>query len=174
MKKYIIGAIALLVILFGAWYFASPTYALKGLRDAAVAGNADALEAHVDFPALRESLKSEFKAKIMEEVTKPDAGPMAALGIAFADKMLDTMLDGLMTPQGIARLIKQNQKKSSGDAKGAPEKSFDNFEIKRSGLSKFTVINPSDANSPALIFKRDGLGWKLTEIDMSNIDFPKG
>lgn len=173
MKKYIIGILALIIIGFGGWYFASPYMALNGLKDAVEEGDADDLESRVDFPAVRESLKSDLKAKMTEELTKEDSDPFAALGLALADKLVDNVLDGLLTPQGIAKLI---QKRNKGDdaAEGDAtenEDSFDDFELKRIGLSKFRLINTKDENSPQLVFTRDGLSWKLSRVDMSEVDF---
>ena len=56
-------AAALIVIASGAlWYFESPAWTLKGMKDAAQSNDADALNAYVDYPSLRESLKAELMA----------------------------------------------------------------------------------------------------------------
>lgn len=52
-------------IAFGPANFASPYWTLRQLRAAATTGDPDAIEKHVDFPSLRESLKAEFQAKIV-------------------------------------------------------------------------------------------------------------
>ena len=174
MKKYIIGVIAILALAFGGWYFASPSLALKGLRDAAIAGDADALEERVDFPQLRESLKLEFKAKMVEELAKEKDNPFAGLGLALADQMVDSMLDGLLTPRGIAKLIKDQNSKNEASGEQEADQPMPDYEIERIGLSKFKVSKPNDPNSAVLIFKRDGIGWKLSEIDLSNVELPNG
>ena len=105
--KYILAIIATLALIFGAWYGASPYVALSGLRDAAAAGDAKGLEDHVDFASLRASVKTEFKAKLSAEAQKEDANPLlATVGLALADRMVDAMLDNMMTPSGIAKMIK--------------------------------------------------------------------
>jgi hypothetical protein len=51
-------AAALIVIASGTlWYFESPIWTLKGMKDAAQSHDADALDAYIDYPALRESLR---------------------------------------------------------------------------------------------------------------------
>jgi len=51
-------AAALIVTALGAlWYFESPIWTLKGMKDAAQSHDADALDAYIDYPALRESLR---------------------------------------------------------------------------------------------------------------------
>ncbi len=182
MKKIIIAALALLAAAFGGWYFASPSYALMSLHDAVKAGDADAMEDHIDFPAVRESVKMTIKEKMAEQVSAPDADPMAALGMAMADKLLDPLIDGMLTPNGMAKFIEHGAKAkgeagaSNGAAAAADKNSSaapPNYKIERSGLSEFTVSFPDDKEAPQLLFKRDGLSWKLSEIDMSKLEFPE-
>ncbi len=47
--KYIIAILIALALVFGAWYAASPYYSLSGLRDAAVAGDADMLATIIQY-----------------------------------------------------------------------------------------------------------------------------
>lgn len=194
MKKILTIGLLMLAAAFGGWYFASPGYALMSLHDAVKAGDADAMDNHIDFVAVRDSLKSSIKAKMAEEVAVTDADPMAALGMAMADALLDPIIDGILTPEGMAAMIarrremddKENVAGSTGsavkqtgnpDASSAPSDSkgqTPNYEIEREGLSKFTVTFPDDPEAPALIFMRDGLSWKLSDIDISTIKLPAG
>ncbi|HEU5068648.1 MAG TPA: DUF2939 domain-containing protein [Sphingomicrobium sp.] len=60
------AAVILLAVASGAlWYFESPIWTLKRMRDAAQSRDADALNAYIDYPALRESLKAELMAQMM-------------------------------------------------------------------------------------------------------------
>ncbi len=178
--KYIIAILVALALVFGAWYAASPYYSLSGLRDAAVAGDADGLEDHVDFPSLRESIKGEFKTKLKVEAAKEDANPfLATAGLLMADRVVDGMLDSMMTPSGIAQMIKISKDKSENigqvvvsDDKNTTNDKFDDWEVERIGLSEFRLSNPKDDQTPVLIFQRDGLGWKLSDIDMTGVKLP--
>ncbi len=178
--KYIIAILVALALVFGAWYAASPYYSLSGLRDAAVAGDADGLEDHVDFSSLRESIKGEFKTKLKEEAAKEDANPfLATAGLLMADRVVDGMLDSMMTPSGIAQMIKISKDKSenvgnvvASEDKNTANDKFDDWEVERIGLSEFRLTNPKDDQTPVLIFQRDGLGWKLSDIDMAGVKLP--
>ena len=182
--KYISAILVALALIFGTWYVASPYYSLSGLRDAAVAGDADGLEDHVDFASLRVSMKSEFKSKLKEEAAKEDANPfLATAGLLLADRIVDGMLDNMMTPDGIAQMIKISQDKTEnagniiaqGDPKKADDKAddkFDDWEVERIGLSQFRLSDPTNENTPVLIFERDGLGWKLSDVDMRDVELP--
>src|SRR5437588_11765200 len=94
-------AAALIVIASGAlWYFESPAWTLKGMKDAAQSNDADALNAYVDYPSLRESLKAELMARMMAEARKDKSG-FGALGVDFGSAMIAPMIDTLVSPAGM-------------------------------------------------------------------------
>lgn len=159
--------VALLIVLFAAWYLASPALALSGLRDAAREGNKDELAERVDFPALRESLKSQFKAVLATKLADSrEEGGFAMLGAAMAMSLVDPMVEGFVTPDALNRMITKAQE-SAGDAAATDEGTGANWTVTRSGLSKFTARPEGDAaNATGLVFLRDGLGWKLTDIEI--------
>jgi hypothetical protein len=177
MKKYVIGLTLLLAALFGGWYYASPSLALKGLRDAVTNNDVAGLESRIDFPALRAAAKGQMKQKLSAEMKKPGAPDLGILGDGLADKLLDKVVDGVVTPAGIAQMMK-SQGKGAEDA-DAPASSLKadtkepDYQIERSGISEFRVSNPKDKNSPVLIFTRHGLGWKLSNVDLSKLDLDK-
>lgn len=172
MKKYSIAGFTIVALLFGTWYFASPYYSLSGLRDAAVAGDAGALEDHVDFISLRKSVKTELKSKMAEAKPEQGSGPLADITSIFADRLLDGMIDGMMTPDGIARVIEISNKKGDNASNSNESSDFDKWHVDRDGLSTFRLSNTQNENSPILIFKRDGLSWKLSDVDMRNVKLP--
>jgi hypothetical protein len=175
MKKYVLIALAAIALLFGGWYFASPTMALKGLADAAKTGDAAAIESRVDFPAVRSSFKDQFKAKLASEAAKPNADPMAKMGMAFAEQLLNPVVDKMITPDAVAKMIAQGGKlgKAAPTKDDASTKSADDWEIERTGFSEFRVQSSKDKGGPQLVFKRDGLSWKLSEIDISKVNLGK-
>lgn len=67
MKKLIGLAVAALLVGGGA-YAGSPYLAASNLKDAAISGDADQLESQVDFPAVRESLKSQISAALTQKM----------------------------------------------------------------------------------------------------------
>jgi hypothetical protein len=57
-------AAAALIIASGAlWYFESPAWTLHQMKAAADANDPDALNSYIDYPALREDLKTEIRAR---------------------------------------------------------------------------------------------------------------
>ena len=65
-------AAALLVLLAAGWWFGSPWWTLWRMREAARAGDSEALAAYIDFPALRDSARERLRPRL-----GPLAGPAA-------------------------------------------------------------------------------------------------
>lgn len=163
-----------LVALFAAgvlWYFASPAYALSQLRDAAESGDKAQLEERIDFPKVKESLKSQFSALMMKEVAKAkeeEGGGFAAFGAMMAMAMIQPMIDGLVTPEAMSNMIKEGKLKRAKEAAPAPAAKPVDWSIDRDGLDRFRAIPTAEKGEepPALVFERHGLGWKLADIDL--------
>ena len=160
-------AAALIAIASGAlWYFESPAWTLKGMRDAAQSRDADALNAYIDYPALRESLKAELMARMMAEARKDKSG-FGALGMALGSAMMGPMIDGLVSPAGMRAALLASRHANAPPAASAlhvPEKPV----IVRRNFSEFLVTAKDQPNS-GLVFKRHGLSWKLSGVELPPI-----
>lgn len=171
MKKGIIAAAILIAMSFGAWYFASPSLAMKSLKEAAIEGDREELKDRVDFPAVRESLKAQVRAHLVAEMQKDKDNPFAALGMAMAGAIVDPMIDGIVSPSGIKAMVQQGRIQTDpNDAKAATptEKNVVEWSVDRRGFDKF-VAKPKAADGqrePTLVFERDGLGWRLVDIEI--------
>ena len=162
--KIAAAAAALIVIVAGTlWYFESPFWTLKGMRDAAQSRDADALNAYIDYPALRESLKAELTVRMMIEAQKDKSG-FGALGMAFGSAVMGPMIDGLVSPAGMRAALLADRQQNTGPAASAlhvPEKPV----IVRRSFSEFLVTTKEQPDS-GLVFKRDGLSWRLSGVEL--------
>lgn len=169
MKKWILAVMAALLVAGAGWYVLSPKMAMQGLKDAALAGDKDELKERVDFPAIRESLKSQFRAHMVAEMAKEKDNPFAALGMAFASAVVDPMIDGIVSPDGIKAMVENGRMKNprSSDEAATADKQVE-WVVERKGLDRFIARPKVDADekAPALVFKRDGLGWDLVDIEI--------
>ena len=166
-KPWLLAAVALILALGVTWYFASPWYTLKQMREAAQSNDADALSAHVDFPALREDMKSEIMAQLMVEAQNDESG-MGALGTAMASAMVGPMIDGFVSPAGLRAAFIANRNRKEAQPKNKAAGAFDvseDVEIERRGFDEFAVGSKSRPDGK-MIFKRHGLGWKLSGVDL--------
>lgn len=165
MRNWLIGLALAAAALFAGWYYASPLYAMNGLRDAAGSGDEGALEDSVDFPVLRENLKSELRARVAGEVGDIAGGDLGNLGSSIGMAVLDPMIDGLVTPEAIATVVRQGNVLPQDGPEAAPALSQEaEWTVEREGLSRFTA-RPAEGDA-ALVFERRGLGWKLVGIDL--------
>lgn len=163
----VVAAAALIITTAGLWYFESPAWTLRNMKAAADANDADALNAYIDYPALREDFKAELSARMMAEAQKDKTG-YGALGVALGSAIIGPMIDGLVSPAGMRALLfaKRNQQ-TSGNAAGAAAalKVPDRPLIVRRNLSEF-LVTTKGASRGGLIFKRHGLSWQLSGVEL--------
>lgn len=172
-RNKILVAVATITVIIAAaaWYLASPAYAMNQLKNAAQSGDSAQLEHSIDFPKVRESLKTQMRAMFAREMTKPEAedNPFGKFGAMMAMGMVDGMVEGFVTPESMAAMIEEGKMTKPGQAKvqAADAKPAD-WDIERDGFDKF-IATPKAANGergPSLIFERDGLGWKLSGLKL--------
>src|SRR5260370_1298387 len=95
-RNTIIGGLVAAVLLLIGMYVASPWIAVSQLRGAAKAGDRDKLDRLVDFPAVRESLKSQLKAQmLLKTQSDPDLknNPFAGLAVLVLPALVDRLVD---------------------------------------------------------------------------------
>jgi hypothetical protein len=164
--KWKVAALAAALIVIGSsalWYFESPLWTLKGMKDAAQSHDADALNAYIDYPALRESLKSEMMARMMVEARKDKSG-LGVLGMAVGSAVVGPMIDGLVSPAGMRAALLANSQENGPAAASAlhvPEKPV----IVRRNFSEFLVTTKGQPDS-GLVFRRHGLSWMLGGVEL--------
>lgn len=181
-----LGVLAALVI---AGYFASPILALQGLTAAAKAGDKARLESAVDFPAVRESLKSQLKASMtrkLEEDPKLRDNPFAAFGQMLLVGVVDKAVETYATPDAIANMVATNEPpKNIGATPGGPVVDQPQPEAKKAksdtevhygyvDLDHFRATyrdrKDGDQEPFGLVLERRGLfKWKLVKIELPGL-----
>lgn len=169
MKKWVAVAVALLLIA-GGFYFGSPYLAVRSLQAAAAGGDKDALEQKVDFPAVRESLKSQMSAALMAKIQTDPAmkdNPFAALGAALLPTMINGMVDALVTPDAIAAAVRGQKPGEKAKLEANPDLASETEWV---GLDRFRVKSrntKTDEEGPSLLFERRGFAsWKLIKMEL--------
>ena len=164
--KWKIAAVAAALIVIASstlWYLESPVWTLKGMKDAAQSDDADALNAYIDYPALRESLKAELMARMMVEARKDKSG-IGALGMAFGSAVMGPMIDGLVSPAGMRAALLANRQENTDAAASALHVPKEPVIVRRN-FSEFLVTAKGQPNS-GLVFKRHGLSWMLSGVEL--------
>jgi hypothetical protein len=156
---------ALLVV--AATSFASPWWTLHRLRSAVDRHDAEGVSAQVDFPALRDSVKSRLLGSIAR-----DAGTnaFAAIGQAFARAVADPLVDAIVSPAGVAAMVEHGKvsigkpTRDAGTPAAEPPRDKPQYALHYRGWSHFAVT-AEDGGS--FVFRRDGLwSWKLAGIEL--------
>ncbi|MBV7259180.1 DUF2939 domain-containing protein [Erythrobacter crassostreae] len=177
-KFLVFGIPAIVIAAVVGWYFASPGLAMMQLRDAAQSGDEVQLEESIDFPRLRDGLKADLKARMAAEVVTSDNVGMEALGSALGLAMIDPIIDGFVTPETMAALVRKGRLESPDQKSQSeqPEAQEAEWAIEREGISRFSAQpdSPDGEEMPKLIFERDGLGWKLVELDLPEGTLDRG
>ncbi|RJY08259.1 DUF2939 domain-containing protein [Aurantiacibacter aquimixticola] len=165
MKK-LLALILLAAALAGGWYFASPWWAMKSLADAAQAGDTAALEEKVDFPALRASASDQIS-----EATRRRAGQgglLDGIGGVVAERVGREVANRAITPENVGAMVA-----GGAFASGLlPERLRGQdigWNIERESFDYFRAIGTFEDGTagPTLIFRRDGLGWLLTGVELT-------
>jgi choline dehydrogenase-like flavoprotein len=179
MRKLIIGVAGLaIVLLLGAWVL-SPVFAMQALTRAAEQGDEAALERLVDFPAVRQSLKDELNARMMAEMRNGESEidpAWAGVGMLLGPAIVSGAIDAVITPQGVATMVRTAEAPEPADVLNRPEASPGETEddVRKSwtyrGANRVEVrLTTTDRPDQPLILNmdRNGLfGWRLVEIDL--------
>lgn len=172
---------ALLVLLAAFWAYTAPRRTLEAIREAARAGDSERLAELIDFPAVRESLKEQFRALMKDEMEKatrenpdnPFAAAGAALGMMLATSVVDTLVDAAVSPSGIAKLASGDRPTVLGTKKDSATDGEEDqgknvaAEMGYESLSRYEV-KFRDPDKPeegvTLSLRRNGLSWRLVSV----------
>lgn len=173
MKRvaWIIGIILLAVIGYGA---AGPYLAVADIKQGINDKDSEQLAERIDFPTLRQNLKDQVNAAMMKSaVSERQDNPLAALAAGLATRVVDGMVDALITPAGLAQVMEGHR---PAPARAQPtvkvetsqpktEELFQNARYTYDSLRQFSVWVPNDAGQETrFILQREGLSWRLVDL----------
>jgi hypothetical protein len=155
----------------GAYY--SPYHTLNNLKNATENRNPDALSQEINFPELRVSIKENVKAQILEQMTKNGTSTLPKTTNDTVDRMVIPMVDKLVTPEGIERLMLDRVPEAKIDLSNLDRDiAKSQITMGYESLDRF-VVHITDkvdrSKDVSLILKRDGLAWKLAGINISKV-----
>lgn len=187
-RKLIVGGAAAIAVAVLGWYFASPLYAVHSVKAAATAGDAARLEQLVDFPAVREGLKSQLSAMLTKSFQADPAlkdNPFAGMAALLVPALVERSVDAFVTPDAIATMIvegktaTQRADEAQSNAPAAPTATPAPAPAKPKppevsygyrDLNTFVVTSQPAADARArmdFVFRRQGLfGWRMTRIGL--------
>ncbi len=181
MRRIVKPLCILFALAFLTWMYFAPQLTVRAMLMAAERGDAEALAAHVDFPALRQDLKSQFSTAAAERIGDGSGG-WRDFGAALATSAASPAIDAMVSEQGLMLMFAGRGLARDGLAAVPPDDAtgrqgsgaIDMQQWKTSAgyedFSTFVVtLEPQgDAAVPAkLVFKRYRLlWWKLSGIEI--------
>ena len=173
MKKWIALTVVLLLAL-GAYVVTGPYLAINGIRTALIEQDTGRLERHVDFPALRVSIKAQMQDKLARRTGDMQSNLAGAFALSIANNFVGSGVDAMVTPLGIGALLQGRSlwKKSLGEtvdgdsySKAVPVDPLKQAVRRYESSSRFTAtVLDEDGKPMVFVFKRNGLRWKLADI----------
>lgn len=161
-----------LVLLLGAfatWMVVVPRVAIARMVLAIEARDHEALSRSIDFPRLRESLRAEVSASLR---ARAGDSRRAAAGAAVGDIMVGSVIDLIVTPEGLPELMRGGNALARLIPDGAlPASSTSeppDFRIRSQGLHEVHVIMDSPSGEFRLLFERG-----LTTVQLVGVRLPR-
>lgn len=111
----------IILLALAALYLVSPYYSFWRFTEALKAGDQQRFAKTVDFRSVRESLKTQLKARLAEGKPKEPKKEPSLLNLSdqFAPRMIDTLVEAYVTPAGLAALLADVKNLDTRDASGA-------------------------------------------------------
>lgn len=165
MKKWLV-LIVIVLLALGTWVGTGPYRTWHGIRDAVEQHDAVALSEHVDFPALRASLKAQLvDAMVRKSGSDVQSSILGGIALSLGAGLVDGAVDVIATPGGIGGLMQGREVWRSAR---------DSFRIERSGQpdappmqkaeyrfespSRFTAtVTDADGDPVVFVLRREGL-----------------
>jgi hypothetical protein len=182
VKFLLAGALLALCV----WIWFAPHLTVHAMRKAAERGDAEALSSHVDFPALRESVRVQFAARVSDRLGGNSG--WRRLGADVATTLASPAIDAMVSPEALAMIFAGRDMREryaepadapppapgGGDADGGLDTRHWRLSMGYDDLSTFSVkvdTGGSEAGPSRLVFKRRNLlWWKLSGIELPAVD----
>ena len=161
-------------------YAASPYVAFWRFTFALRSGDTAALNARVDFPAVRQSLKAQLVAYFSPDKTGErhiKNKRLAGLVTALRPTLVDALVDAYVTPDGLAALIADPNavKRMRAPQSAQQSHAFKSVDWSKVRYAFFTSprVFVVDREGIKLRFRFTGFGWRLNKLDLGLSDLKK-
>ena len=162
--------ISLIPLSVAGWWGFSPWVTVQTMQSAIVDGDAESFSAHVDYPMLRQSIRTEARARLQAEAARTPPFSLKALGLSLALEYVDGVVDSAVSPETLGLVLAGTASAGAWiDTPGLTSLSMlalPALEIRRDGLDRFTLSAADSDGAPELLFRRDGLQWRLSGVHL--------
>lgn len=171
-----IGAAAAVAMALATAYFASPFFAATALVEAMRKGDQKKIEALVDFPAVKDSLRTQMTEVLTDSMANdPEMrdNPFAGMAVAMVPAMVGGAVDMMVSPKGLSALAEGQSAPMAAETR-APSPAAENDRPKHQfaydSLDRFRSSAVSQADPTqrvSFIFERRNVfSWKLVKVEL--------
>jgi hypothetical protein len=169
-KIKLILIITPLIILFS--YFFTALYSFHQFHKGIYYNDKKLIKDYVEWDELRENFKNYINIQLLKETQKNDdlkeLGDLGLLFTGLAGKLVESLVDTYLNPEGLSMLIEKSEKKDE-IPKPTIITLLGGFTIMDfNGHSSFYITYENEGEEFPIFFNRKGLTWKITQIE-----FPK-
>ena len=185
MKKWL-ALIVVVLLLIAGWIAAGPFFTVNAIRSAVQEQDAAKLSQHVDFPALRSSLKQQVDDYVVRRAgADVQSSLLGSIALRLASGATDGIVDAMATPAGLAAVMEgrnfwhrlSGERASSEDsyATAPPRDPLEGAKYQFESPSRFTAtIANADGDPVVFVLTRQGFSWKVTDVrlPLNAVDAP--
>jgi len=166
-KIKLILIITPLIVLFS--YVFTALYSFHQFHKGIYYNDKKLIKDYVEWDELRENFKNYINIQLLKETKKDDdlkeLGDLGLLFTGLAGKLVESLVDTYLNPEGLSMLIEKSEKKDE-----IPEPTFltliGGFTIMDfNGHSSFYITYENEGQEFPVFFNRQGLTWKITQIE---------
>jgi len=159
-----------LIIIF--LYFFTALYSFHQFHKGIYYNDKKLIKDYVEWDELRENFKNYINIQLLKETKKDDdlkeLGNLGLLFTGLAGKLVESLVDTYLNPEGLSMLIEKSEKKDE-IPKPTIITLLGGFTIMDfNGHSSFYITYENEGEEFPIFFNRKGLTWKITQIE-----FPK-
>ncbi len=168
MKKLFVSLTIISVVAIIAYLF-SALYSMHQIHKGIYYNDKAIIREYIEWKQLRQNLKNYLNIKLLKETQKDEdfknLGGLGVLITSFTSKIVDTFLDTYVNSEGLSMLLQENQM-----VRKLPKPGFDTllggFKIMEfKNHSSFRIKHKVDKQEISLLFQREGIDWKITQIE---------
>lgn len=173
--RWVLVALAGLLLLGACWLAAGPWLAVRGISQALEQRDAAALATHVDFPRLQANLRAQVQDRLVRAAGADVAThPLGALALAAASGLAGAGVGLAATPEGVAALLQghvlwQRVRGRDSGAPGGwavePAQPLRGARLRYESLSRATLrVEHAPGQASTWVLQRQGLRWRLVDV----------
>ena len=150
-------------------YFFTALYSFHQFHKGIYYNDKKLIKDYVEWDELRENFKNYINIQLLKETKKDDdlkeLGDLGLLFTGLAGKLVESLVDTYLNPEGLSMLIEKSEKKDE-IPKPTLVTLLGGFTIMDfNGHSSFYITYENEGEEFPIFFNRKGLTWKITQIE---------